>query len=104
MSLLLLSSARAVQTMACTVQIIFLQSCFTQKEFLCELMFFRYLSMDYITFLNVMLIDLRKLSLSFNAAPRATLTPLSWSPPNFQRARYLDIRMLTRELTVHSSD
>ena len=32
-------------------------------------------------------------------APRATLTPLSCSP-NFLRAQYLDIRMLTHELIV----
>ena len=33
------------------------------------------------------------------AAPRATLTPLSCSP-NFPRAQYLDIRTLTHELIV----
>ena len=45
---LLLSSSRAVQAMACANH--FLQSCFSQKEFLGELIFFRHLSMDYITF------------------------------------------------------
>ena len=34
-----------------------------------------------------------------SAAPRTTLTPLSWSP-NSPRAQYLDIRMLTHELIV----
>ena len=34
------------------------------------------------------------------AAPHATLTPLSCSP-NFPRAQYLDIRMLTHELIVN---
>ena len=33
------------------------------------------------------------------AAPHATLTPLSCSP-NFPRAQYLDIRTLTHELIV----
>ena len=46
--LLLLSSARAVQAMADANH--FLQSCFSQKKFLGELIFFRHLSMDYITF------------------------------------------------------
>ena len=45
---LLLSSARAVQAMAGADH--FLQSCFSQKEFLGKLIFFRHLSMDYITF------------------------------------------------------
>ena len=35
------------------------------------------------------------------AAPRATLTPLSCSP-NFPRAQYLDIRTQTHELIVNS--
>ena len=34
------------------------------------------------------------------AAPRATLTPLSCSP-NFPRAQYLDIRTLTHKLIVN---
>ena len=46
--LLLLLSARAVQAMACANH--FLQSCFSQKDFLGELIFFRRLSIDYITF------------------------------------------------------
>ena len=45
---MLLLSARAVQAMACANH--FLQSCFSQKDFLGELMFFRRLSIDYITF------------------------------------------------------
>ena len=45
---LLLSSARAVQAMAGANH--FLQSCFSQKELLGELIFFRHLSMNYITF------------------------------------------------------
>ena len=73
---MLLLSARAVQAMACANH--FLQSCFSQKDFLGELIFFRRLSIDYITFSNAMFKDLRKLSPSFKAAPRATLTPLSW--------------------------
>ena len=36
------------------------------------------------------------------AAPRATLTPLSCSP-NFPRDQYLDIRTLTHELIVNLS-
>ena len=46
--LLLLSSARAVQAMVGANH--FLKSCFSKKEFLGELIFFRNLSMDYITF------------------------------------------------------
>ena len=85
------------------MQIIFCKVFSLKKEFLGELIFFRHLSMDYITFQNVMLKDLRKRSLSFKAEPRATLTRLSCSA-NFQRSRNLDIRTLTRELTVNSSD
>ena len=44
---------------------------------------------------------LKRLAL-LEAAPRATLTPLSCSP-NFPRDQYLDIRTLTHELIVNLS-
>ena len=43
---------------------------------------------------------LESLESTQEAAPRATLTPLSCSP-NFPRAQYLDIRTLTVELIVN---
>ena len=56
-----LPSARAVQVMACANHS--LQSYFFQKEFFGELIVFRHL--DFTIFLNVILSDLSKLSLSF---------------------------------------
>ena len=61
--LLLLSSARAVQAMACANHS--LQSHFFQKEFFGELIVFRHLNMDFTIFFNVMLTDLSKFSVSF---------------------------------------
>ena len=43
---------------------------------------------------------LRSLASTQEAAPRATLMPLSCSP-NFPRAQYLDLRTLTHELIVN---
>ena len=51
--LLLLSSARAVQAMACANHS--LQSHFFPKEFFDELIVFRHLNMDFTIFLNAML-------------------------------------------------
>ena len=61
--LLLLSSARAVQAMACANHS--LQSYFFQKEFFGELIVFRHLNMDFTIFFNVILTDWSKLSVSF---------------------------------------
>ena len=61
--LLLLSSARAVQAMACANHS--LQSYFFQKEFFGELQVLRHLNMDVTIFFNVILTDLSKLSVSF---------------------------------------
>ena len=61
--LLLLSSARAVQAMACANHS--LQSYFFQKEFFGELIVLRHLNMDFTIFFNVILTDLSKLSVSF---------------------------------------
>ena len=63
MLLLLLSSARAVQAMACANHS--LQSYFFQKEFFGELIVFRHLNMDFTIFFNVILTDWSKLSVSF---------------------------------------
>ena len=49
----------------CCPQIISLQSDFFQKEFFVEVIVFRHLNMDFTIFLNVILSDLSKLSLSF---------------------------------------
>ena len=61
--LLLLSSARAVQAMACANHS--LQSYFFQKEFFGEFIVFRHLNMDFTTVFNVILSDLNKRSFSF---------------------------------------
>ena len=61
--LLLLSSARDVQAMACANHS--LQSYFFQKEFFGKLIVFRHLNMDFTIFFNVILTDLSKLSVSF---------------------------------------
>ena len=61
--LLLLSFARAVRAIACPNYSF--QSCFFQKEFFGELIVFLHLNMDFTIFLNVVLSDLSKLSLSF---------------------------------------
>ena len=60
--LLSLSSARAVRAMASANQS--LQSDFFQKEFFGELIVFRYLNMDFVIFLNVILSDLSIVSVS----------------------------------------
>ena len=57
--LLLLSSAQAVQIILCNV--VSLEKNFSVNARIV----FRHLNMDYITFLNVILKDLSKLSLSF---------------------------------------
>ena len=49
----------------CCPQIISLQSYFFQNEFFVEVIVFRHLNMDFTIFLNVILSDLSKLSLSF---------------------------------------
>ena len=63
--LLLLSSARAVWAMACANHSS--QSYFFQRELFGELLVFRYLNMAFTIFLNAILSDLNKLSLSFKA-------------------------------------
>ena len=60
---MLLSSLRVVRAMVCANHS--LQSYFFQKEFFGELIVFRHLNMDFTIFFNVVLGDLRKLSLSF---------------------------------------
>ena len=59
----MLSSARDVRATACANHS--LQSYFFQREFFGELIAFRHLNMDLTIFLNVMLTDLSKLSISF---------------------------------------
>ena len=59
----MLSSVRDVRAMACANHS--LQSYFFQREFFGELIAFRHLNMDLTIFLNVMLTDLSKLSISF---------------------------------------
>ena len=61
--LLLLSSARAGWAMACANHS--LQSYLFQRELFGELIVSRHLNMDFTIFLNVILSDLSKLSLSF---------------------------------------
>ena len=59
----MLSSARDVRAMVCANHS--LQSYFFQREFFGELIAFRHLNMDLTIFLNVILTDLSKLSISF---------------------------------------
>ena len=63
MLLLLLSSARALQAMACANHS--LQCHFFPKEFFDELIVFRHLNMDFTIFFNAILTDLSKLSVRF---------------------------------------
>ena len=56
MSLLLLSSVRAVRSMACANHS--LQKSFSLEELFCELIVFRYPNMDFTIFCNVILSEL----------------------------------------------
>ena len=61
---MLLSSAQAVQAMACANYS--LQSYCFQKEFFSELIVFRHINMDFTIIFNVILSDLSKLYIVLN--------------------------------------